>query len=300
MLNECYLDLSLSRIRELRDRELQDRFILEQCSFRDQGLVNAVVIKLRLSASDQPDDSDYDILNSLLTWGDNDVYVMPLLEFGEGIDRVRMIERYEEFVSGMLETKRSWVKDDVNIGMSIPQLYPGNMTDDLFDLYGDENPTFVAVDLNNGCMDRPDQAVDPILRHFGEIGEEDFFLYGVNVKPYRRGPEEVYAWDIHMIRNSFNAVGAMHPRLGTVTTPLEADRTLRAFDPLDAKYRILDDRCLEEVVGWTRDNYGVDPGNSMIRLYPYLMRYNFEKANGFLYDLSEAVKKGDTDRIGCV
>ncbi len=301
VLNECYLYMSPNRLRELGDdREVQDRYILDHCKFRSQGLVNVLMIKLRIQATDRLEDSDYDTLNSLLTWGDNDIYVMPLLEFGEGIDRIQMIERYEEFVSRMLETKNSWIDGGANVGMSIPQLYPKHKVEDLFGLYGDESPAFVAIDFNNGCMDNAERNVGPVIRHFGEIDEEDFFLYGVNVKPYRRGPDEAYAWDIHMFRNSFNAVGTTHPRLGTVTSPLEADRTMRAFDPHDVKYRILDDQRLDEVIAWTRDAYGVDPGRSMIRLYPYLMRYNFEKSNGYLYDLSEAVKKGDTDLIKCV
>ena len=87
VLNECYIDLTLTKLRELdSDREAQDRYILSRSKFLDRGMINVVVIKLRLEEGDALDEMDYGYLNSLLSWRRNDIYLMPILEFGKSID----------------------------------------------------------------------------------------------------------------------------------------------------------------------------------------------------------------------
>lgn len=300
VFNECYIDLSLTKLRELdSNRSAQDQYIYSRSKFLDKGMVNVLMVKLRLEGNDVLDDQDYEYLNALLSWKSNDIYVMPILEFDDK-NRTDMVEIYNDFVRRMLEEKDSWVSN-INIGMSIPQMYPRRSIKDLFDIYSDEKPTFVAVDFNNSRMDRPSDVTGTILRHFKNENEENTFLYGVNVKPYKRGAENTSAWDIYMVHGSFNAIGPTHSKPRAMTLPGDWNNMGRIFDSESVKYHTIDSKHRDTFIEWMSDSYGLDVDVDFKKneksLYPYLKRYNFQYTNDVLSDFSKAINDQDTEYV---
>lgn len=300
VLNECYIDLSLAKLRELdSNRSAQDQYIYSRSKFLDKGMVNVLMIKLRLEGNDALDDQDYEYLNALLSWKSNDIYVMPILEFDDK-NRLDMVDTYNEFVKKMLDEKDSWTSN-INIGMSIPHIYPRRNIENLFDIYSDENPTFVAVDFNNSRMDRPSDVTGTILRHFKNENEENIFLYGVNVKPYKRGAENTSAWDIYMVHGSFNAIGPTHSKPRPMTLPGDWNNMGRIFDSELVEYHTIDSNHRDLFIEWMGESYNLDIDMDFKKneksLYPYLKRYNFQYANEVLFDFSKAIDNNDTEYI---
>ena len=228
---------------------------------------------------------------------------MPILDFEGAADRTRMLDVYDTFVRRMLETKDSWIDGNAGIGMTIPAMVPRRHITGLFDLYGDCDPTFVGVDFNNGRMDRPWEVAGPILSHFADEGEERTFLYGINVKPYRKG-YDTSAWDIYLTHGSFNAIGPMHVRAALGSPSDDWIDTDRVFDRDTISYTRVDKTGMEDFAAWMQDRYGRDfdkgPGRGGNGLGKYLKRYNFEEANVVLGRLSEAIRNGDSDYIAMV
>lgn len=300
VLNECYIDLSLTKLRELdSNRAAQDQYIYSRSKFLDRGMINVLMIKLRLEGNDVLNDLDYEYLNNLLSWKSNDIYVMPILEFDDR-KRTDMVAIYDNFVKRMLEEKERWT-DGINIGMSIPQMYPRRNIESLFELYSDERPTFVAVDFNNSRMDRPSDVTGTILRHFEKEKEENTFLYGVNVKPYKRGAENTSAWDIYMVHGSFNAIGPTHSKPRAVSLPGDWSNMGRIFDSNTIEYRTIDSNHRDTFIDWMKRSYDLDIDSDFKKnqksMYPYLKRYNFQYTNDVLSDFSSAISKNDTDYI---
>ena len=240
VLNECYIDLTLSKLRELdSNRNAQDQYILSRSKFLNKNLINVLMIKLRLEGNEVLNELDYEYLNSLLSWSRNDIYIMPLLEF-EDRKRTDMVSSYDEFVKKMLEEKNSWIDNNIKIGISIPHMYPRRNIGGLFELFSDVDPTFVAVDFNNSRMDRPSDVTGTILKHFDQNNEENTFLYGVNVKPYKRGAENTSAWDIYMVHGAFNAIGPTHSKPRSIVLPADWNKMGRMFDSDSVEYRVID------------------------------------------------------------
>ena len=301
VLNECYIDLSLNKLRELdSDRNAQDRYILSRSKFLDRNLINVLMIKLRIEGDQKLCDADYEYLNSLLSWSRNDIYVMPLLEFDD-IKRTDRVDIYNQFVTKMLEEKKSWVRDDINIGISIPQIYPRRNIADLFNYYSDEDSTFIAVDFNNSRMDKPSDITGTILKHFYKENEEKFFMYGVNVKPYKRGAENTSAWDIYMVHGAFNAIGPTHPKPRAMVLPGDWNGIGRIFDSDTVEYKVIDNPHRDMFIEWISSNYGIELDKEFKRnnktLYPYLKRYNFQQTNKLLGEFSKAIRESDDDYV---
>ncbi|WP_400236449.1 hypothetical protein [Methanomethylophilus alvi] len=301
VLNECYIDLSLNKLRELdSDRYAQDQYILSRSKFLDRNLINVLMVKLRIEGDQTLCDDDYEYLNSLLSWSRNDIYVMPLLEFDDK-KRTDRVEIYDDFVKRMLLEKKSWISDSINIGMSIPQIYPRRNISDLFRLYSDENPTFVAVDFNNSRMDKPSDITGTLLKHFITMKEEKFFMYGVNVKPYKRGAENTSAWDIYMVHGAFNAIGPTHSKPRAMVLPGDWNNIGRIFDSETVEYKVIDDQHRDMFIEWMSDNYEISLDKDFKRngksLYPYLKRYNFQSTNGVLGEFSRAIRESDEDYV---
>lgn len=298
VLNECYVDLSLTRLRELdSNRAAQDQYLFSRSKFLDKDMVNVLVLKLYLEEDDVLDDQDYEYLNSILSWGCNDIYVMPLLEF-RGRARTDMVTIYNDFVERMLAEKASWA-GDVNVGMSIPRMYPRRSIGDLFGIYSDEAPTFVAVDLDNSRMVNPGDVTGAIMEHFQREHEENVFLYGVNVKPYRRNSADTSAWDIYMVHGAFNAIGPVHHRPDISSLPPDWNGVGRMFDREDVGYHAMDSERFGLFSEWMDEKYGMEVvfGRNEVGQSLYLKRYNFQQTNNLLLEFSSAIREGDRDYV---
>ncbi|MCQ2071315.1 MAG: hypothetical protein MJZ68_09310 [archaeon] len=301
IIDERYVEINLDDLRRLEaDRNALGSFVRARTGNMDLDSVTVLIVKLCIGEGQSLCDGDYDALNRLLAWKCNDIYVMPFLDFN-GVDRTVHMDIYDRFVKEMLERRSSWVPDGVNIGMSVPQAYPRSRIDRLMELYSDEKPSFVAVDLNNTRLDRPGDTVGPVFDHFREEGDERFFMYGVNARPYERGVMVSPAWDVYLVHASFNAFGPMHRKPRVPLAGSDWTGMGRIFDPRDLTYRALGETTREAFLGWATEGYGhsleweYDQG--AIGLYPYLKRYDFHMVNKVLTEFSKAIDDDDLDYI---
>ncbi|MBO4357803.1 MAG: hypothetical protein J5813_06545, partial [Candidatus Methanomethylophilaceae archaeon] len=190
VINEIYLNMDLDQLRALsNDDILFENYIRTNSSFINAGALNVLFINLKVGA-EMPDSDDITYLNHILTWGTNDIYLMPILQFN-GVERREEIDHYADFVTKMIECKNSMVPGNLNLGISIPSFYRYKQLDKLLSLYDVENtePTFVSIDFSRTGFDDTKRIgiVNTINTHFKENKVEDYFLYGFNVRTYRRG-----------------------------------------------------------------------------------------------------------------
>ena len=301
VLNECYVDLTLDKLRELdSDTYAQDQYILSRSKFLDKGLINVVVIKLMLNEGETLETGDYEYLNNLLAWRRNDIYLMPLLEYGKSVPRQQRIDGYLSFVDQMIQDRTSWIGDNTPIGMSIPDYIPRPIVEVLFNKYGDCGATFVGLDFNNNRMDKPSDKTGIVVRHFRQCKEEKTFLYGINVKPYKKGAD-IAAWDIYMSHGSFNAIGPTHTKAHPVSVADSWESMGRIFDKDEVAYPRMNEMHRDLFISWMKDRYDIDLDKDYTKnsrsLYSYLKRYNFEGANKVLGNLSDAIASDDSDYI---
>ncbi|MCQ2071431.1 MAG: hypothetical protein MJZ68_09905, partial [archaeon] len=256
VLNEYYFDLSLDKLRALGDnRSAQDGYIRTRFVPSDRDTVNVFIVKLKVDVGQRIEPSDITYLTSLLERPRNDIYLMPVIDYADTFPREDRPRMYLDFVRSMLEEKRSW--SDGNVGMSVPIYFNGSGIGPLMDVYGDEKPTFVAVDLDNTCPDVSGNVIGPLLRRFEEEHEERTFLYGVNVKPYRKGKEHSPAWDVFMACRSFNAVGSPHVCPDTFTVPAEWFEWERIFDQDTLSYISEGRAHCDRFIDWVDSVYGI-------------------------------------------
>lgn len=302
VINECYIDLTLDKLRELDDdRYAQERYIMSRSKFLDKGMINTLIVKLQVGPGQNIENQDYEYLNALLNWGRNDIYIMPIIDYTDKSLRVTKPELYINFVKTMLAEKESWIRSNCNIGMSVPVYFPRAQIGNLFKVYSDEKPTFVAVDFNNSRMDKPGDTVGTILKHFRDENEEKTFFYGINVKPYKKGQENTSAWDIYLAHGSFNAIGPTHSKPHAVIAPAEWGKMGRIFDQKTVQYTTVDNPHRDDFINWVDSTYEItldtDYNKNERGLYTYLKRYNFQHANDVLFQFSDAVRKSDNDFI---
>jgi hypothetical protein len=128
-------------------------------------------------------------------------------------------------------------------------------------------------------------------------------MYGVNVKPYKKGAENSPAWDICTVHRSFNAIGPTHSKPRPMILPGDWGNAGRIFDSEEITYPKIDDIHRDSFIEWMYNSYGVDVSPDFKKnkgLYTYLKRYNFEKANGTLMKISSAIMKSDRDYLSAI
>lgn len=150
VINEIFSDMTLQELRSIDDDDhALSNFIRAKSSFLTGSFLNVIFINLEVAAGDVILQRDYDALNNILTWGKNDLYVMPTISY-EGVDdRSVQKDLYKDFVKKMLLTKNSITTGSLNVGMSVPSYFRHKDVEDLFGLYGGENkePSFISVDF---------------------------------------------------------------------------------------------------------------------------------------------------------
>jgi len=306
-INECYIDLTLDKLREIDgDKDLQERYILNRAKFLEKGYTNIFIVKLRTDS--RLDELDYEYLTSLLGWTMNDIYVMPTLEF-ENVSGAERYEIYDEFVTKMLDMKGRMIKiSDLNVGVMIPSFYSRRRIANLFGLYEDVEHNFVAVDFNNQRIDsKPSGVTSTVRKYFDDKKEEKTFFYGVNVKPWPKATglagDPTDALDVHSIHLSFNATGPTHSNPRRIILSPGWDSLGRAFDPDDYSYHKMSDERIKSVyIDWMESNYRIELSpifeeNATKPSYAYVKRMNFQRANEELAHLSGAIRNSDSDAL---
>jgi hypothetical protein len=307
VINECYIDLTLDKLREIdSDRHAQETYINSRAKFLERGYLNVFIVKLGIGGGQKLEQMDYEYLNNLLGWSMNSIYVMPTLEFDSSIPRELHIPLYDDFIDNMLKVKKEWYLDKINYGAMIPSFYPQRRVGSLLDRY-DINASesmFIAVDFNNSRIDsRPGDVVNKIHAYLDEKNAEKTFLYGVNVKPYKKGETVASALDIHSVHLSFNAMGPTHskPRKAIIVANDWASAG-KIYQHEDYSYHRLDEIPVrDDFIDWAEKSYGeelhADFTKNKKSPYSSIKRYNFEHANKELFKISDAIKKNDKDAI---
>ena len=308
LINEIYLNMDLDHLRAFSDDTgLFDSYVNSYSSFLTAGALNVLFINLKVGTN-QLTSEDITCLNHILTWLKNDVYVMPTLQF-DGIDRRAEMDMYSAFVKDMIECKNSMVPGNLNLGINVPSYYRYKDLDKLFKLYDVENtePTFITVDFNRAGIDDTKRmgVVNTINRHFMEEGVEDYFLYGLNVRNYKKRQVNPVSDEMMIARSGFNAVGAPHydpvkrvipPTTKLIQLGVVFNRDDYCFHPLTEKQQM--DRFLE----WSSDlcyefDIEGDLRTEAPKIRPVMKKYNLCMENQEFFDLSTAIRKSDSDVI---
>jgi len=233
---------------------------------------------------------------------------MPILQFN-GVERREEIDHYADFVTKMIECKNSMVPGNLNLGISIPSFYRYKQLDKLLSLYDVENtePTFVSIDFSRTGFDDTKRIgiVNTINTHFKENKVEDYFLYGFNVRTYRRGQPSPVSDEMLIARRGFNAVGAPHyeksNRMIPPTTQLSQLGVVFESDDYHF-HHLTDKKQFDSFSDWASDNnYSIDLKGDLPKEAPkirtVMKKYNLCKENSEFFDLSDAIRKNDTDVI---
>ncbi len=211
-INEIYLFMNLSKLRELDDdSDKQEAFIRTKAKDLSGDHINIVFVNIFLNNGDTLTQIDIGYVNDLLMWSENDIYVVPALSFSDNFSREDRVELYESFVNDLLTMKNSTVSGKLTVGMTIPTFYSRPMLESLYKLYEGEKdaPSFVAMDFGNNRISSPtvQQKVSYTHRLFKQQREEKYFLYGLRVKDRRRGPAPTDAEDLGALLAGIGAIG---------------------------------------------------------------------------------------------
>jgi len=308
VINECYIDLTLDMLRKIDgDRQSQENYIYSRAKFLEKGYLNVFIVKLRVGNGQKLEKEDYEYLNTLLGWSMNSMYIMPTLEFDGSIPRELHIPFYNDFVDNMLKVKEAWGLGNINVGAMIPSFYPQRRVGSLLDKYNvnKSDPVFIAVDFNNSRIDaRPGDVVNKVLAYLDSKDAEKTFLYGVNVKSYKKGETIASALDVHSVHLAFNSIGPTHsPPRKVVIVANDWASAGKIYQHKDYSYHRLDEIPIrDEYIDWMEKSYGVELStdfteNKSGNVYTGTRRYNFEHANKELFRISDAIKKNDKDAL---
>jgi len=307
LINEIYIRIDLDTLRKIdNDPDAQKKFIQNNVHFLDcADLINIFFLKIVIKEKEKLNDQDIEYINSLLLYQLNDIYVVPILEFEGEIDKPTRVLMYNEFVEKLLEAKNT-VNPNLKVGISVPSYYPRRKIDILFSLYGEENkePTFVAVDFAYQRATDPSRMgiLPTINSYFLKDGNYNYFIYGFNVKPYKKGERLPLSEEFMLIESGFNAVGTAYRNtdVRVVITPRSWDHLNKIFNEDDYRYHPLSEedkrQHLEE---WLQEFLKFDVNLNSVRstVNRYVRQYNFYTLNEEFAHISKAIWNSELDEL---
>jgi len=321
LINEIRLKLTLPLLREIDSNKIKRRkfFSSENAKFLKESFLNMFVIEFTLEEKEKLEKEDINYLNYILTYELNDLYVMPIVRFNGMPGQTEASKEYDTFVTRMLESKNEMIPGDLKVGISIPSGYEENSYSNLFSKYANEKkkPDFVLMDFNNRTTIHSDflgnipRVIQFFKKEGKEKGEEEqyekYYLYGFNIKPYRRGSSEskCAAEDVRLILMGFNAFGHQYQKRmgGDNFANYEPKwKSLRTFWSNDYKYHHLEggkekrnwDEWVDLVYGEGTNASIPNPNDKARKLS---RRYNFVSLNKEFSELTRGVIKSDADLL---
>ncbi len=327
---EIFLKLDVNKLREIDNDEIaRESFLMRRIfdSFAySTNLLKMIVVVLVLkpknldkNSDEYLNDKDLEYLNYMLMWIYNDIYVMPLIHFENevvkdeetGKEKIieipldKRISFYNDFVRRMLEIKNS-IAPKVVTTLTIPSYYKQRELDTLFGIYEMENtyPQLVVVDFGNKRLtsSRIIGRIPKVHKHYREMGEERYFIYGFNVKPHKKGMDAPLAEDFGSFLTGINAIGPPHnlgkPKFPPALTSL--DHLPKVFETEEYKYLSLSNKRVRTKFGtWAYDMLGVEINfkNPKKISSSTIRKYNAYSINNEASLISEFVVKGETDII---
>ncbi|AKG91894.1 hypothetical protein GAH_00771 [Geoglobus ahangari] len=305
LINEIHIRMDLETLRKIdNDPDEQKKFIYRNVRFLDyKKLINIFLLKIIIKKNEKIEKKDLEYINSLLLYQLNDIYVVPILEFEGEIDKPTRVQIYNKFVEELLKEKNT-VNPNLRIAISIPSYYPRRRLDSLFSLYEIENkePTFIVVDFAYQRATDPSRIgiIPTINSYFLENNNEKYFIYGFNVKPYKKGEQTPLSEEIMLIESGFNAVGAPYKnkKIKLAFSPRTWDHLNKIFQNTDYKYHPLsekDKRLLLE--NWLQQflEFNVNLKEVKSTVNKYVRQYNFYSLNKEFLQISEKIWKSELE-----
>lgn len=237
-LNEIYIELTLDKLRKLdRNERRQTAFIAQKLRFLERQRINMVVIRLRLSEGQSLRENDTLYLWDLLSLPSNDILVVPLVE---DADPERQYDTYEEFAQSFIRVYDSYGSG--NLACTIPHFAHHSRIPDLITHF-EEVQTPVFVYDFGGRRPLPKYPnLGALHRGASERFGDDYFLAGLDIKPYKSSRDVVGADDLGVFAYGFNSTGRRHSvqrippavaefiRIHRPDNPFESLRLLRSED----------------------------------------------------------------------
>ena len=309
VINEVYLDLTPNQIIEFcDDPALYRAYLAKNSMFLDRGALNVFFVNLRMQSTDSIKAEHIIFLNDILTKGPNDIYVMPSIQFKK-VGRAMVIAIYSDFVTKMIHYKNTRAPGSLNLGITVPPYFRSKELDNLFKLYSNENaePTFVSVDFKGTNIhdEKRMKVIEALNSHYAKEGIEDYFMYGLNLRSYEKGPANPVSEEMLIVRSGLNAVGAFHRAPGGKggSTITQIEKLGAVFDPADYCFHYLNEPDQKErFCSWAVDNgYRFDIDNKMTshayKIMPAMDKFNLVTENVEFSLVSNAIRKNDKDLL---
>ena len=309
VINEVYLDFTLDQIIEFCDDPAKYKEYLRKNSmFLDGGALNVFCINLRMMPAERILTEHIVFLTNILTKGPNDIYVMPSIQF-KGVGRQEQVDIYSKFVTRMINYKNSNAPGSLNLGITVPPYYRSKEIDGLFRLYSEENaePTFVSVDFKGTNIEdkKRMKVIETITEHYAAENIDDYFMYGLNLRSYKKGPVNPVSEEMLIARSGLNAVGAPHRAPGGRGGGkiVQIEKLGAVFDPADYCFHYLTELDQKErFCEWSEENgYRFDIDNKMTshakRIKSAVDKFNLVMENNEFSIVSEAIRKNDRDLL---
>lgn len=308
---EVFLRASLSQMREIDGSEterlkfINRRFppMIAQDNLTGGPLLPVIIMMIDFLPGDSFLDGDIEFISDILTWGPNKIFVTPLIKFDDAIPDERRVVIYNDFVRRLLGAKNR-VSDRIRVAASVPAFYPRRNLEELLNLYSDENRSadMVFLDFKRERITSPRiiGKVDRIHSYFNAESTENYYIYGFNVKPHKRGAETPDAEDIGCFLRGINAIGNMYRvnNISRVFIPdtLEWKDLPRVFNNGMYKYtRLNDPTARNELIEWADINGGAisntDAPNSHVS--QVIPKFNLDKVGLEAKLVSALVREGD-------
>ncbi len=250
---EYYVPLSLDKLREIdNDKEKLKDFLTSRLPrIKTGSTINMLVVKLVVEGTQRITSSDIDYVWDMLQVSGNDILAPPLVAYPKGTPNE--MEEYSSVVKEFLQRASSAHHE--RMACSIPYSASRGDVADITSLFADVGPQVYVLDF--GGKKPFDSAQEMIMSALFRIADRsakesnrDFYLYALDVKPFKSGADTTVAENIMLAGAGFNAVGPRHTvppmkpevlaRLA-IMKPNPLDRT-KVFIQSDLGYHIISER----------------------------------------------------------
>lgn len=269
-------------------------------------LIPIIFMTLEFNRGDSFSDEDIEFILDILTWPSNALFVVPIIRFGDEIERADRIMIYDNFVTRLLRSKNQ-ISSNIKVAGLLPSFYPRSSVPKIFELYENENvaPDLFVIDFKGERLTSPSVIgkINRIMSHFGAEKEENYFIYGFNVKPFKKSEEGPNAEDVASFAYGLNAIGDKY-RMKPIKFKPSPINTLsdapKVFSSDIYKYRILnEDRIIANFNSWVSENMNavVQDGDFLKKVSAYTRLYNLDKIGEEAVKISTLVRTHDNREV---
>ncbi len=269
-------------------------------------LVPFIFMVLEFNQGDSFTDQDIEFILDILTWPSNSLFVVPTIQFSDEINSQDRIGIYSDFVNRLLKAKNQ-LSNRIKVAGSIPSFYPRASIARIFDLYENENqaPDLYVLDFNGERLTSTAVIgkINRIMAYFESMKNENYFIYGFNVKPFKKGEDNPNAEDMGSFIYGLNAIGDKYRMKQSKFNPppiSNLEDLPKVFRGETYRYhRLSDNHAAANFSEWVQEN--LDPNfniNGDPKKFSSLTKsYNLDKVGLEAAVLSELVRSQDNEGI---